>query len=247
MTLEAADRSVVPLSTDALHEIGRRPDARVPPQRGDGPEPAFRGSACSSRGERVVDGAAHVFAEYGYHGSSLRHIATHVGITHTGLLHHFDSKRDLMGAVVDRLEAHAQHALDRIDELGTDPASFLRALTELWNPSSEPIQLFATLDADVVSHDHPARYRIARLRCVHEHVLEECFARLARRGGLRPAIDPAFAGRCALALVLSHALREKTVRTMQGGAHDDAPLQDLHALVGMFLQEPAEEEQPLVG
>ncbi|WP_240613232.1 TetR/AcrR family transcriptional regulator [Brachybacterium endophyticum] len=190
-----------------------------------------------SRREQIIDGAAEVLAEYGYHGSSLRHIATHVGITHPGMLHHFASKHDLLGAVIDRMEAHAQKALNRLDELSTDRDSLLQALSEVWDPCSASIQLLATLDADIVSRDHPGRYRVARLHRVHEHVLQECFAQLDRAGLLRPGVDPAFMARSTLALVLSHAMREKTVRMMQGTTHDDAPLSDVTTLVGMFLKD----------
>ncbi len=219
-----AARPTAEISPDAPARPGR--------DRADEATPTGRGS----RRERVIDGAAQVFAEYGYHGASLRHIAAHVEITHPGLLHHFASKEDLLDAVVDRMEAHAQDALDRIDELAADAESFGRALAEMWDPCSAPIQLLATLDADVVSHDHPGRYRIARLHRVHEHVLEQCVARLARSGELCQGVEPAFAARSLLSLVLSLALREKTVRTMQRQTHDDAPLTDLHELAGFFLR-----------
>src|SRR5699024_2448450 len=82
----------------------------------------------SSRRAANPDGAAGLFAEYGYHGSSLRDISHQVGISHPGMLHHFASKDALLGGVIDRLEAHAQAALDRVEELCTDPEVFVRAL-----------------------------------------------------------------------------------------------------------------------
>src|SRR5690625_7060998 len=69
-----------------------------------------------SRSDEILDGAAELFAEYGYHGSSLRDISHQVGISHPGMLHHFASKDALLGGVIDRLEAHAQAALDRRSE-----------------------------------------------------------------------------------------------------------------------------------
>lgn len=189
----------------------------------------------SSRSNEILDGAAEIFAEYGYHGSSLRHISRHVGISHPGMLHHFASKDALLGGVIDRLEAHAQAALDRSEELCTDGEVFVRALVEIWHPGSHPIQLLATLDADAVSDDHPGRFRMARLRRVHEHILEHCFTRLGEAGLLRDGVDATFAARVTLALVLSHAVRENTVRVMQTESHDDAPVQDLMRLASVLL------------
>ncbi len=191
----------------------------------------------STRREQVLDGAAEMFAEHGYHGASLRDIARRVGLSHPGMLHHFASKDDLLGAVIDRLEAHAQDALDRVDELCAAPESMRRALLEIWHPASPPMQLLATFDAEVVSEDHPGRFRIARLHRVHEHVLEHCFAALAEQGRLRDGVDPAFASRATLAMVLRHAVREKTVRAMRSGVHDDSPAADLSRLASLFLRD----------
>lgn len=193
-----------------------------------------------TRREEILRGAAQMFAEHGYHASSLRNIAQYVGISHPGMLHHFASKDVLLDAVIERLEAHAQGALDRVDEFCSSPDALMLGLAELWHPASHPIQLMATLDSETVSKDHPGRFRMARLHRVHEHVLEQCFTTLEERGLLREDIDPPFASRAVLALVLSHAAREETVRTMQSDPHDDAPVKDLIKLTRSFLK-PADE------
>lgn len=76
---------------------------------------------------------------------------------------------------------------------------------------------------------------MARLRRVHEAVLEHCFTQLAKNGLLREHAGPAFAARAMVALILGHAVREKTVRTMQREAHDDSPVDDLVKLARTFL------------
>src|SRR5690606_22883642 len=118
----------------------------------------------------------------------------------------------------------------------------LRALAEVWHPASLPIRLLATLDAETVSEDHPGRYRVARLRKVHEHMLETCFTSLDEQGLLREETDPAFAGRALLAMVLNLAVREKTVRPYQRPSRDDAPLVDLARQVDALLG--AEADRP---
>lgn len=189
------------------------------------------------RREEILDGAAEMFAEHGYHGSSLRDISSHIGISHSGMLHHFESKDALLDGVIDRLEEHAQRALDRTEEFGADRDALLRGLREVWHPASLPIRLLATLDAESVSEDHHGRYRMARLRKVHEHILETCFSGFAERGLLRDDADAAFAGRALLAMVLNLAVREKTVRPLQHRQYDDAPLKDLAMQVNTFFAE----------
>lgn len=199
------------------------------------PSAAARAGRPLTRRDEILQGAAQMFAEHGYYGASLRDISRHIGISHPGLMHHFASKATLLDAVIDHLEAHAQRALDQVQEMGVDPETMLRALAAHWNPGSLPIQLLTTLGAESVSGDHPGRFRMARLRRVHEHVLEECFTALATQGLLRRGLDPAFASRAMFGLVLNLAVREKTVRTMQNGRHDDAPIEELSRLAHSFL------------
>ncbi|WP_255411433.1 TetR/AcrR family transcriptional regulator [Brachybacterium sp. YJGR34] len=210
----------------------RRPGAAS--ARGRAPVTTTPRPARPSRREAILDGASEMFAEHGYFGSSLRKIAQHIGISHPGMLHHFPTKADLLIAVIERLEERAQGVLDHVDELCLSSEALLEALATTWDPCSPSIRLFATLDAEAVSREHPGRFRLARLHRVHEHVLEQCFRAMRRHGTLREDIDPAFAGRSMLALVLSHACREGTVRTMQGRAHDDAPVADLHKLLQSY-------------
>ena len=198
-------------------------------------------TARTGRSEEILELAAEMFAEHGYHGSSLRDISGHIGISHSGMLHHFESKDALLDGVIDRLEEHAQIALNRIPELSTDRRALLRGLADIWHPASLPIRLLATLDAESVSEELHGRYRMARLRKVHEHVLESCFEGLAAHGLLREDAEPAFAGRALLAVVLNLAVREKTIRPLQHRSHDDAPLKDLAMQVDAFL---IEEEHP---
>ena len=104
-------------------------------------------AAPHGRREEILDGAAEMFAEHGYHGSSLRDISRHIGISHSGMLHHFESKDALLDGVIDRLEDHAQTALDRVPQLREDRRALLRGLADIWHPASLPIRLLATLDA----------------------------------------------------------------------------------------------------
>lgn len=181
-----------------------------------------------SRREEILDAASALFAERGYHGASLRDISRRVGISHPGMLHHFPSKDALLAAVIDRLEAHAQGLLDSVTALQSSPELLVAALTGPWDPRQHPMALLATLSAEIVNPDHPGRYRIARLRLVHENVLEQVLAGLAANGRLVAGSDPAFLSRTLFSLLLSLTVREHTVRELQssGGADPVADVQE---------------------
>ncbi|MGO1286484.1 MAG: TetR/AcrR family transcriptional regulator [Brachybacterium sp.] len=200
------------------------PAGETAPPAEDAPAPA------SSRREDILDSASALFAERGYHGASLRDISRRVGISHPGMLHHFSSKDALLGAVVDRLEAHAQGLLDSVESLQTSPQSLVAALAGPWDPRQHSMALLATLSAEIVNPDHPGRFRIARLRLVHEHVLEKVLEGLAAHGRLVEGADPQMLARTLFSLLLSLAVREHTVRELQNRSEAD-PIEDVQEFV----------------
>ncbi|ASK64858.1 TetR family transcriptional regulator [Brachybacterium avium] len=204
------------------------------------PAPSSSRPRARTRREEILEGSAQMFAEHGYYGASLRDISRHVGISHPGLMHHFASKDALLEAVVDLLEAHAQVALDQAEAMSMDPEAMLQALPAHWHPGSLPVQLLSTLGAESVRGDHPGRFRMSRLRRVHEHIFEQCFTGFAQQGLLRRGLDPAFASRALFGLVLNLAVRERTVRTMQNRSYDDAPIEELSRLARAFLSADGE-------
>lgn len=232
LVLERANR-VAPL---ALVRGDEDPAPASPAPTPEATPDRTRTSRARTRREEILEGAAEMFAEHGYRGASLRDISRHIGISHPGLMHHFPSKEILLDSVIDLLEAHAQRILDQLETMSADPEEMQRALAVHWSPSSLPTQLLATLGAESVSGDHPGRFRLARLRRVHEHVFEECFTEFRTLGMLRPGLDPGFASRAMLGLVLNLAVRERTVRTMQIGVHDDAPTKEMARLALSFLR-----------
>lgn len=70
------------------------------------PRPASRRSAKGRRTRaRILSCAAQLFSESGFHAVSLREIAAAAGITHVGLLHHFDTKDALLLEVLHHRDA----------------------------------------------------------------------------------------------------------------------------------------------
>ncbi|MGE8225494.1 MAG: TetR/AcrR family transcriptional regulator [Stenotrophomonas sp.] len=53
------------------------------------------------RRQQILDAAMHVFARDGYSNASIAEVASQVGLTLPGLLHHFPSKTDMLLAVLE--------------------------------------------------------------------------------------------------------------------------------------------------
>lgn len=193
---------------------------------------AVEGSTAAepSRRESILDAASALFAERGYDGASLRDISRRVGISHPGMLHHFSSKEVLLGAVIDRLEAHAQGLLDSADSIASSPETLIAALGGPWDPRKHSMALLATLSAEIVDPGHPGRFRIARLRLVHEHVLERVFDGLGEQGRLVAGASSKFLARSLFSLLLSLTVREHTVRELQKTSDAD-PIEDAQEFV----------------
>jgi AcrR family transcriptional regulator len=68
------------------------------------------------RREAVVDAAAALFVEHGFHGTSVDDLGAAAGISGPGLYRHFPSKDALLMAVLDRLWTQLRPALDEARE-----------------------------------------------------------------------------------------------------------------------------------
>ena len=234
-TADGPDEPAESAQPDAPTTPDESADSRAPSQPAEPTEREHKPTAAAqTRREEILDGASRLFAERGYHGSSLRDISREVGISHPGMLHHFASKDTLLGAVIDRMEDHAQDLLDGTERIAASEASLDAALGGPWNPKNHQMGLLATLASEVVNPKHPGRYRVARLRLVHEHVLESVLESFAARGELTDDADCAFVARSTVSLLLSLAVRERSVRALQR-TESAEPVRDVHAFVRHYI------------
>ena len=85
-----------------------------------------------NRWDEVVSTAARLFAERGYHATSIEQILAETGLTRGGLYHYIDGKHDLLIAVQrELLEPLLERARGAVAETG-DPEEQLRAVTREW-------------------------------------------------------------------------------------------------------------------
>ena len=147
----------------------------------------YRKSA--QRRQEILDAAFEVFSKNGYTASSVNEIARAVGITQTGVLHHFSGgKIALLRAVLEQRDARAESTLDQ--RTGRE---FLRGLVEISRAQAAQrgvVQLYRNLSAEAVDPDHPAHeYFHARLTRIADAVTS-AYAAVADDGGLRAGVDP---------------------------------------------------------
>lgn len=86
----------------------------------------------------LLDGLIAAFAAGGVGGRSLRDIAEAVGTSHRMLLHHFESRDELLLAVVEEVE---RRQITTLDHLPSDPADAIAAMwADLRRPEVRPFE-----------------------------------------------------------------------------------------------------------
>ena len=135
------------------------------------------------RREQIIESAAHVFAEFGYNGGSIRTIAARVGISSATLIQHFGSKQGLLEAVLEDWTMNAFRIPD--DAHGLAYFEAMRGLMDFHVKHRGLIELFLTMTTEASSPVHPAREFIQRR---YAHTFGE-FAKQLRAARERGEID----------------------------------------------------------
>ena len=109
-----------------------------------------------ARRAEIVRAARDSFAENGYAKASLRDIADRVGITHTGLVHHFRNKDELLAEVLaERDSEEWQQGVAQVDS-PDQLAPYLGELIRHHQKTPELMRLWIELAAAASRPDHPA-------------------------------------------------------------------------------------------
>jgi AcrR family transcriptional regulator len=93
----------------------------LPLRRSAGDVSAPRTSAPTRR-EMILEAAAQLFFERGFAGTGIDEIGAAVGVTGPAFYRHFESKQDLLVALVERAVSRLQDVVDRaVAEADGDP------------------------------------------------------------------------------------------------------------------------------
>ena len=140
--------------------------------------------------KRIFESGVALFATHGYRGTSVEAVAEKVGISDAGVLYHFNSKADLLLAVLSHHDARWAEMVTASKELG--PAGELHRLAE-WGVEMERdidlTALFVTLSAEHLRDDSATN---AYFRGRYQIVLanyEDMFVAAAEAGLVRRDVD----------------------------------------------------------
>jgi AcrR family transcriptional regulator len=94
--------------------------------------------------ERILEAASDLFTEQGYDATSLREIADRLGFTKAALYYHFQSKDEILRALLEPADAMVRELVERL-EAAEDAQGWAGALTWVINQLADNLELFALL------------------------------------------------------------------------------------------------------
>ncbi len=87
--------------------------------------------------QRLLDIAEQLFAERGFYGVSIAAVASEVGFTKQGLLHYFNSKEKLYGAILQRISDDFQEQQTEAEQASEGP---IESLKQFYAALGEPTE-----------------------------------------------------------------------------------------------------------
>lgn len=154
----------------------------------------------------ILETAAAVFADQGYHEAGVADIAARLGMGHGTFYRYFRSKRDVLAAIVDDTLAPLAAAARRASRQATSLDAFEQRLEEL---ASDVLTAFENRPAvarvllvQAPAADSALRDAVARARREMAGQVRQLFFTGIRQGYLAAAGDPDVAARALVTLLL---------------------------------------------
>ncbi len=139
------------------------------------------------RKARILDGAQRLLTRNGWRNTTLAQIAKEAGVSPAGLLHHFQSKEQLLHAVVDARDADDDAHADR----GGDLIAGIAHVGERINRAPELVGTFAVLLVENLMADAPLHDRLFNRQRAAIDIVAQIIRRGQRSGKYRDDFDPA--------------------------------------------------------
>lgn len=168
-------------------------------QRTKAPTRKPRGQYAGTRltQSKILDAALEAFAKTGFRSTTMREIAEAAGISERGLVHHFQSKSQLLYAALDR---HEQEVVSRFNPEG--PRRIEDLISVVGEDARSPIfvELHITLSAEATSNGHPAHERYRDRYSSIRDWATEIFRSSLRTGEIESDLSAEELARCYVAL-----------------------------------------------
>lgn len=128
--------------------------------------------------DAVLSGAIRAFLRSGFHGASMKDIAHAAGLSVAGLYHHYESKQDILAALLSTASSDLLHRCRAARDQAADPPERFAAMVEaLALYQAHRPQLCALGDRESRSLEHPSRRMVEEDRAdLHAMVHAEVIA-----------------------------------------------------------------------
>ena len=185
--------------------------------------------------QRLLEAAARVFARSGLEGATTREIAREAGVNEVTLFRHFQSKENLLTAVVQRTLDQQDAALGQHAGTAHAPFDLRTDLLEYARRYEQFLQSNMPLLRTMIGEIHRySEHEVRVLKSIFAPLKAELLATVeaAQRGGkLRPGIDPTVVADAFGGMIFMDALRRSSPT-----APDYAPGQYQAACVDVFVR-----------
>ncbi|MCW2582728.1 MAG: hypothetical protein JWQ53_1518 [Klenkia sp.] len=126
-----------------------------------------------------------VLVDFGYHGSTMRTIARRAGLSVSGLYHYYESKYDMLVALLDLVMADLDGRMHAARAEGADPLSRVALLVECLALCHSHRRATAFLGASEMRSLQPADHaRLAAIRRAQQQLVDEEVAAAVAAGQL---------------------------------------------------------------
>jgi AcrR family transcriptional regulator len=139
------------------------------------------------RRQRILNVAQRLVARNGGRGTTLSQIARAAGVSPAGLLHHFESKEQLLNAVLDARDADDLANVD----VAADFVEQFQIATERFGRSHDLMGMFTVLQAENLDPDAPLHDRFLSRHRDAVAIVTESIRRGQQAGRHRADLDPA--------------------------------------------------------
>jgi AcrR family transcriptional regulator len=170
------------------------------------------GGAAARRREQILDAAARVFAEKGYHEAGIADIATDLGIGHGTFYRYFENKKDIVSQAMDlAVRRIGQSVLEEEEPSSSNTLAEFRAQIE-----RVYLRLFALQDRQpyLIRFLYRQATDPTRLGLALDGFLgytEQLLRNGITKGFLRPDIDTEIAGQALVAIMFDVMRRSASV------------------------------------
>jgi AcrR family transcriptional regulator len=139
------------------------------------------------RRQRILDVAQRLLTRSGGRGTTLAQIAHEAGVSQAGLLHHFESKEQLLNAVLDARDADDEASAD----LSGDIIEQLGKVTERFERAPDLIGTYGVLRMENLDPEAPLHRRFLHRHQAAVDTVADGIRRGQSAGRYRTDVDPA--------------------------------------------------------